>query len=210
MSAVTSDAQVANQALGLCGQRQTINSLLDDSAEGLACNTHFATTKQALLEAHDWSWATKRIALAQLTGVEREGWAYVYAAPSDMLNAHTARLIEQGGRPDSNPIPFLIESNTTTSAFIIATDVELAPELIYTKDVPLALWPASAVEAFVYALAVKLALTLPVKENLARALKGEAVLKLREAMAADAMADRRDPPAEAESIRRRGVIPRRF
>lgn len=203
MSAVTAEAQIANMALGAVGQRDLIDSLLEDTAQGLACNTYFATAKQKILEAHPWAWATKRQALALLSGVTREGYEYVHAAPADLLSPKAARRIEDGARPPVEPIPFLIELNVTGNAFVIASDVT-TPTLVYTpRDVAVALWPASAIDALAAELAVRIALMLPVKPELARLLRPEAALKLREAMASDGNTGSPDVPPEAPWIRAR-------
>lgn len=194
MPAVTTDAQVCNMALGACGQRDLIGSLLEDSAQALACATYFSTAKAKVLEELKWKWATKRKTLALLSGVERQGWAYVYAAPSDLLSAGSVSHIEDGGRPDAEPLPFLIELNDTGNAFLIACDVT-TPELVYIRDVPVALWPAKAIDALAADLAVRIALMLPVKPELAARLAPAAALKLREAQAADGNANSPDKPA---------------
>lgn len=206
MAAVTTDAQVCNQALGYVGQRLTIGSLLEDSTEAIACRVHYQTTKQAVLEARWWTWATKRLSLAQLTGVTRLGYEYVHAAPSDLVSANGARYIETGGRPEAQAgqIPFLVELNDSGNAFVIASDVE-TPKLVYTRDVPVALWPAKAIDALAWALAVKLSLTLPVKPALAVSLEGKATKALLEAQAADMNAPREDAVPDAEWVQARGT-----
>ncbi len=207
MAAVTSDVQVANQALGHCGQRQTLDSLNENSTEALACRTYLATVKQSMLQEMNWPWAQKRASLALLSGVEVEGWAYAYAAPSDLLSADAIERIESGAQVDVEPIPYSLELNAGGNQFIIATDAEL-PELVYTRDVPFALWPAKAVEACAAALAVKVALMLPVKPELAAGLNGIAKQLLSEALAASGNATNQRPIPNAEVIRRRGIISR--
>lgn len=202
MPAVTTDAQVCNQALGLVGQRQLINSLLEDSAEAIACRTYYSTVKAAVLESHPWRWATKRQTLALLSGVEREGWEYVYAAPSDLLSPKSARYIEDGARPAVEPLPFLVELNVTGNQYVIACDVT-TPELVYTRDVPVAMWPAVAIKALAAGLAEAVALMLPVKPQLAQLLAPRALLALREAMADDGNTGSPDAVPDAPWVRAR-------
>lgn len=202
MPAVTTDAQVANQALGFVGHRATINSLLEDSEQAIAASIHFATAKARVLEAFPWRWATKRQALAQLSGVTRDGWAYVHAAPADLLSVNSARKIEDGARQSTDPLPFTVELNDSGSGFVVASDVP-TPTLVYTRDVPVALWPAHAVDALVAELAVRLALTLPVKPELAVRLQPLAELRLRQAMAVTANGEVRDPEPDPPAIRAR-------
>lgn len=200
MPAVTTDVQVANQALGFVGQRRPIASLLEDSPEAIACRTHFDTVKACILEADWWTWATKRQALA-LTSHTREGWDFCYAAPGDLISTAGVRYIDQG-RPDPEPVPFLIELNSATSQFLILTDYE-SPTLVYTRDVPVALWPAVAITALAAELALRLAPHLPVKPQLVSWLKGEAESRLLEAKAADANARGPEAPQQAVVIRQR-------
>lgn len=199
MAAVTTDTQVCNMALGACGQRDLIGSLLDDTAAGLACATYYSTAKAKVLEAAKWRWASKRQTLALLSGVEREGWGYVYAAPSDLLSIGCVSHIEDGARPPTEPLPFLIELNDTGNAFLIACDVT-TPELVYTRDVPVALWPAVAIDALAADLAVRLALMLPVKPQLAASLAPAAAMKLREAQAFNGNTGSPDAPALPPAI----------
>lgn len=202
MPAVTTDADVCNMALGHVGQRRLILSLIEDSAEAIACRTHYATAKREILETHWWSWATKRQALAQLMGVTREGWGYVYAAPADLISADGARFLDEG-RGAAEPAPFIVELNDSGSALIIATDLQPAT-LVYTRDVPVALWPAKAITALSYELAHRLALSLPVKPGLAQGLVPMASLKLDEARAADMNAAGDEAPQPAADVRLRG------
>lgn len=202
-AAVTTDAQVCNQALGYVGHRAVIGSLLEQSTEAQACATHYQTAKNAILEAFPWRWATARATLAQFpANITREGYARVFAAPRDMVSANSARQIEDGGRPSVDPIPFLVELDSSGAYFIIATDAEV-PRLIYTRDVEVALWPAKAIDALATELAVRLALTLPVKPELAARLVPLATLKLREAMAVTANGESPDKEPDAPSIQAR-------
>ncbi len=209
MSAVVTEAQVANQALGLCGQRDIIDSLLENSAEAIACRTYFATVKQSVLEELEWPWAQKRSTLALLSGVTVEGWTYVYAAPSDLLNADCIHRIESGAQgPDVSPIPFAVELNAAGNQLVIATDAT-TPELVYTRDIALAMWPAKAIEALAAQLAVNVALMLPVDKVLARSLAPLAAQRLSQAKAASANSLAQRPIPNAEVIRRRGYNPSR-
>ncbi len=187
MPTLSTPAQVCNLALAHVGQRLAINSLLEQSAEARVCAVHYPTARDACLEAHWWKFATRRAQLALLSGVTREGWEYVYAAPGDMVSIVGARYLETGGRPrrPDTDIPFAIELNDTGNAFVVLCDVK-TPQLVYTRatDTP-ALWPAHFLDALAWALAVRLALALPVKPEVARALEPKAQLAMLAAIAAD-------------------------
>lgn len=205
MATLTSPAALCNIALGFVGQRADILNLTEDSAEAKACANHYAAARDACLEAHWWVWATKRRTLALLSGVERTGWSYVYAAPTDWVSINGARYLETGGRPrrPDNDYPFLVELNDAGNAFVIAADVE-TPELVYTRAVEsVAIMPALFITAVAWELATRLALVLPVKPQLAQGLAPKAYMALQTAVAADLRLTTRDVPPDAEHVRGR-------
>lgn len=205
MSTLTSPAALCNIALGFVGQRDKILNLTEDTVAAIACATHYPLARDACLEAHWWTWATKRRTLALLTGVERTGWEYVYAAPTDWVSVNGARFIETGGRPrrPDSDYPFLVELNDAGNSFIIAADVE-TPELVYTRAVEsVAIMPAAFINAVASELAVRLALELPVKPGLAQGLEGKALKALQAAIAGDLRLATRDVEPDAEHVRGR-------
>ena len=201
MASVTTEAQVANLALGLIGQRQTIDSLTEDTAEAACANNFFASTRDELLEAWHWRFATKRTVLA-LTTEERTGWGYAYAAPSDML---AAQQLWNGNREvgSGEMIPFTKELNDAGSGHLILTD-QVEAELIYTVRLEtVALWTNSFVRAVAAQLAVYMAGMIPVKPELMASLQRSATIALNAAAMRDANETVRDPIADSEFIRER-------
>ncbi len=203
MPAVTSEHQVANLALGLCGQRQLLDSLNEDTTEAQMAKAYFASTRDELLQSFAWRFATKRAVLA-LSTATREGWLYCYVAPNDMLLEAPLRIWDGDREPGSGGrIPFTIELNDAGDGHLILTD-EAEAELIYTRAVTtVALWPPLFVKAVAAQLAVYLASALPVKPELARGLQPSATLALQRAAAASANATQRDEAADSEFIRER-------
>lgn len=208
MPAVTTEAQVCNLALGLVGQRQFLDRLDANSTEAQVCNRFFASTRNELLEAWHWRFATKRKVLALAadgTGalLARSGWGYCYVAPTDLLKA---RRIWDGDRSSGagSRIAFGKELNDDATGHLILTDQRDA-ELVYTVELrTVALWTPKFVMAVAKQLAVYLATCLPVKLELARLLQPEARLALQAAAAADANEAEPDPEADSEWIRERG------
>ena len=122
MPAVTSEHQVANLALGLCGQRQLIDSLNEDTTEAQMAKAYFASTRDELLQSFAWRFATKRAVLA-LSTETREGWLYCYVAPNDMLLEAPLRIWDGDREPGSGGrIPFTIELNDAGDGHLILTD----------------------------------------------------------------------------------------
>lgn len=202
MAARNTAAEVCNLALGLVGQRQFIDDLTDASTEAEVCKQYFAQTRNELLQAWHWRFATKRVVLAETTEV-RTGWGYCYAAPSDMLKPQ--RIWDGDRRPGAGEaVPFGWELNDAGSGFLILTDMAEA-ELIYTvEQAIIGLWSPSFTKAVAAQLAVYLAGALAVKPQLWPALERGAVLALQRAAALDANAGQADPEPDSEIIRERG------
>ena len=200
----TTEAQVANLALGMVGQRQLVDSLDEATTEAQLCKAFFAPTRQALMQAFAWRFATKREVLA-LSTEERTGWEYCYAAPATMLLEAPAYVYSGEREPGEGArTPFAIELNDGESGHLICTDMEDA-EFVFQTDVrTVALWPPLFVEAMAAALAVRLAPALAGKPQLIPMLEAAAKVKLLQAMAASGNAAQRDVAADAESIRVRG------
>lgn len=205
MATLTSPAQLCNIALGFVGQRASILNLTEDSAEAQACAVHYSAARDACLEAHWWTWATKRRTLALLSGVTRTGFEYVYQTPTDWVSVNGARYIETGGRPrrPDTDYPFLVELNDAGNSFILACDVT-TPELVYTRAVEsVAIMPALFISAVAWELATRLALVLPVKPALAQGLAPKAFMALQAAVAADLRLTTKDTQPDAEHVRGR-------
>ena len=200
MAAVTTEAEVCNIALGLVGQRQFIDRLDEATTEAQVCAEYFAATRNDLLEAWHWRFATKRAVLALTTETRRE-WAFAYQSPADLLKA---RRIWDGERaPGSARIPFTRELNDAASGHLILTNQPDA-ELIYTVELTtVALWPAAFVQALAAQLAVFLAPALAAKPQLLPTLERRAVLAFQRAAALDANETEPDEQAESEMIRER-------
>ncbi|MFT3708038.1 MAG: hypothetical protein QM817_10315 [Archangium sp.] len=198
-SAVSTEGQVANLALGLVGQKQVIDNLNEKSVEARTAKQYFASTRNELLTSWDWRFCRKTKALA-LSSETRAGWAYAYVAPADMLKP---RFIWSG---DRNPgagdkIPFDWELNDANTGHLILTDQSQAV-LVYTVELAtVALWPALFTKAVAAQLAVYFAPSIPVKPQLMPMLQQGAQLALRVAAAAEGNAATRDPEPDSESVR---------
>jgi len=100
--------EICNQALAMVGTRSTIASLTENSNEARACAQQFDSTRDRLLRAAPWNFATKWATLAVLkalpglpestvtassqtwqTDYPPPPWGYSYAYPSDCLMARS-------------------------------------------------------------------------------------------------------------------------
>lgn len=85
---MASVVDIVNLALSHLGEDATVSSI--DPPEGSAEAEHAAMfypqARDALLEMHEWRFATKRVLLA-LTASDTFEWSYAYALPANMLRA---------------------------------------------------------------------------------------------------------------------------
>lgn len=201
-STVLTEAQLCNIALGLVGQRRTINNLLEATAEAQACAVLYGPARDEVLAEFPWTFATRRSTLAEIDDVERSGWEYVYALPSDFLEP---QYIWTGARlpPIDLQIPFAIEMNDDGNGLLLVTDQEDA-ELIYTAKVTtVALFSPLFVKAVSWLLASELALMLPVKPQVAPLMLGRYRQCLLTAKAGDTRQGEPDVEPDSEFIRTR-------
>lgn len=155
------EADICNLALGRIGSRVVITSLEDAAIEARRCKLAYPHSRDVTLAAFPWPFARARAELAELSET-RDGWGYVYAAPTDMVAAVALWPGRNLPRPGEG-YPLAIESNTTGDGKVILSDVTPAP-LHYTRKMTVVpAFPPHFVDAVVWCLAAELALTLPVK-----------------------------------------------
>lgn len=83
-----SEVEICNLALASFGHTIQIESLDEASEEARQCKLHLPHARRSLLmdPGYDWSFARKRISLAQETTNElSDAWAYCYAMPEKFL-----------------------------------------------------------------------------------------------------------------------------
>lgn len=90
-----SAVQICNMALLRCGA-QTISSLDATSREAELSKIFYEVCRDRLLRTHEWKFAKKRVALAQLSATVPTNWTYAYALPVD--NVRVCRMVLQGDR----------------------------------------------------------------------------------------------------------------
>lgn len=207
-----SEASVCNVALARVGHSHFIDGNLadDDSAAGQACAQLYPHTRDLILQAFQWSFCTKRAALAKVAGAtKREGWKHIYALPADCL---APRVVWQDKGANRNPAsderePYALEWDETAGAKrrVLLTDAPTA-FLAYTRTIDadnvVYLSPLCQ-DAIAWRLAVDLALVLPVKERLAVDAERKAQLSLQVAIAADLGERQKDVAPDSEFVRTR-------
>lgn len=123
---MASDTDICNLALSHFGQDANISSIdpSDGSAEGDLAERFYPIARDELLEEFDWTFARKRMTLAQVTN-DREDVGYKYALPSDLLKPR--RLLPDGYTDEQNDaVDYEIEGS-----YIYTDDAQ--PTLVYTK-----------------------------------------------------------------------------
>ena len=86
---MANEVNICNLALAHCGDAATVSSISppDGSAQAALCAQFYPVARDALLEMHDWGFAMRRVALAELVNPNPTAtWAYCYAQPNDLLN----------------------------------------------------------------------------------------------------------------------------
>ena len=81
---MASVVDICNLALAHLGDDATVSSIdpPEGSAQAEHCKRFYAIARDTLLQLHPWNFASKRIALAELTNTVTT-WDYSYAVPSD-------------------------------------------------------------------------------------------------------------------------------
>ena len=80
--------EICNLALSHLGDTATVASINppEGSAQAEHCARFYPAARGMLIEAHDWSWATRRISLTPLVATIAP-WAYAYGKPNLMIRA---------------------------------------------------------------------------------------------------------------------------
>lgn len=192
----TTEAQIANLALGAIGQRQLVDLITEDSPEAAAVNVYYHQARKEVLASWWWKFATRRATLAD-TGQTRTDWGYCYAAPADCL---VARFIWNGRASGSN-IPFDKEMNDAATGLLILTD-ETEAELVYTAaEPPIGLYSPHFVRALALHLATYLASMLTVRPDLGANIEKRATFALLTAQRLDGNEGKQDEKPDSEFIR---------
>ena len=80
--------EICNLALAHLGDDATIASIdpPEGSAQAEHCQRFYPIARDTLLQMHNWSFASRRVSLAQVT-MPYTMWKYAYACPGDMMTA---------------------------------------------------------------------------------------------------------------------------
>lgn len=81
---MATDVEIANTALRRLGANRIV-SFTDGTKSSDSVSEFYDETRDDLLRAHNWNFATQRVKLARLATVPAFGFSYAYGLPSDWL-----------------------------------------------------------------------------------------------------------------------------
>ena len=195
--ATVSIEMIINQALREVGYSPPIADLLEGSRASRIALTFFAQTRDELLDAHDWPFARRTLALTLLKGppppggynpgqpwntmFPLPGFLYEYSYPADCLNLN-AIIPRPGAMFDLAPAAavFRIDNDNSFSPpqKVILTNVKNALGVYVASITDPDLWEPGFIKAYVAALKPKFisALNQPLeneKEAMVEAIRSE-------------------------------------
>lgn len=159
---MASDVEICNLALSHLGDTANVTSIdpPEGSAQAEHCSRFYPVARGMLIEAHDWSWATRRISLTPLVATVSP-WAYAYGKPNLMIKAIAVLGPDAGDDytiPSASyaPQPFVIETLPTGEEAIL-TNQENAVLRYIVSVTDTAKFPPLAVMALSWLVASMLA-----------------------------------------------------
>lgn len=129
---ITSAVDICNLALSHIGDAAEVISIVppDGSIQSAQCARFYPITINVMLESYPWTFATKRVDIAEIVNPYAEDWSYAYAIPSTCIRPLSCLL---PGRPeqyfdaetDSESLPYIVEA-AQDGSLILLTNVETA------------------------------------------------------------------------------------
>lgn len=155
---MASEVEIANLALSHLGDEATIASLdpPEGSPQAEHCARFYPIARDTLLEMHPWSFATRRVSLAELT-VESWAWEFAYAYPASCVKILS--VLPREASSDDQTQPYETET-TGDGTPIILTNTEQATCRYVARVTDSARFPPLFVDALSRLLASYVAGTL--------------------------------------------------
>ncbi len=119
---MSNEVTICNDALGAIGDPGTVVSLYppEGSAQAERCAASYPNVRDSLLEAHDWTFATRRALLAEhATNPAVGAWAYCFVAPADLLKV---QAVYCGADDPHARVPYSAETGGPDNAPLIYTN----------------------------------------------------------------------------------------
>jgi hypothetical protein len=167
---MASEIDISNLALSHLGDAANVSDFDEGSAQADHCRRFYPIARDSLLEMHAWSFATRRIALPELTNPPESMWAYAYGVPSNMARA-LAVLSPVGDDKDTQD--FIIETGSDGLRVLFTNQAEAMLRYV-VKITDTGQFSPLFVDALTWLLASYVAGPL---------IKGDAGIKVGQAMA---------------------------
>lgn len=125
---MATEVDICNLALAHIGDAALITSISpsDGSAQADACARFYDVSVNLLLDMHDWGFATKYVALTEITTDERTEWDYAYEIPGDFMRpirVLAPDTIDDYQAQPATPIDYTIEQDENED-LVLYTDQE--------------------------------------------------------------------------------------
>lgn len=196
---MASEIEIYNLALTNVSAKSFVESPTEDSKERKFCSANFAQVVGAVLEDHDWNFASAYKTLALTSDDAVSPWVYQYGYPSDCI---AAREIMRA-TDNEEVIAFRVDLDSAGTGKVIHTDRSQAV-LRYTKRVLTpGLFSEKAVDAIGWKLATRIALPLTGSREILQYTQDMYLQSLAEAKAGNFNESSRRVDADPLSIQAR-------
>ena len=160
---MASEIDICNLALEQFGERP-ITALNDDSDAGRLCGVYYEPTRDEVLRAHRWNFATKRVALSRLADAPVFKYDFVYQLPDDFVRAMNINEI--------NVFDVITNFEIEQGRRLLCNDETVNLRYIFRQTDPTK-FDALFIEALSLKLASKLSTSLSEEEGIAKSLLNE-------------------------------------
>ena len=164
----SSTVEVCNDALALVGD-SPITALTDDSDRARTLNRLWLPTLDTKLREHDWNFARRRMALAELADTPVWGYAHQFQLPQSPF------CLFVRGTDLTEDEPWIIEtySNATSTYRVLLTDATSVNLVFTARSEDVTLWDAGFADGMTFELAYRIAYPLTRNATLAQSLQTE-------------------------------------
>lgn len=133
---MASVVDICNLAVGHLGGDAVISAIdpPDGSIEAMHCSRFYPIARKSALEAHEWSFATRRKVLSEISTTELpDVWAYAYALPNKNLRVtRVVNPLTEEGETE----PFRHEALSDGTQVIFTNAEEASAIFIYDEENP--------------------------------------------------------------------------
>lgn len=142
---MSNETDLCNDALGQIGHN-FITSIDDPTRPATVCKRFFASTRDQVLQQHDWHFARKRRNLVRLATAPLFEWSFQYTLPPDCI-----RPLRIG---DTDSVPWTVEARN------LLTNEEAVSLLFIRREEDPVQWDPLFIDSFTTRLASKLAISI--------------------------------------------------